>query len=116
MYGIASLGAAIGQEDRVRSARGITITLLVLVEVSAAVLVLHTILEGIVGRHGLFLVALGLRVSVASRMCLVRCRMVGGMVIGDGRGEGGCGKEEGGRDDGGLEEGIAKHCFSSTKA
>ena len=66
MYGIASLGAAIGQEDRVRSARGITVTLLVLVEVGAAVLVVHSVLKGIVRRRRLGLLVVGLGVAVAA--------------------------------------------------
>ena len=110
-----SLGAAIGQENSVRSTRSITIALLVLAKVGAAVLVMHTILKGVVGRHGLFLV-LGLRMSVACRMCLMRCRVVWGMVIGEGRGKGGSNKEESSGDDRCLEKGAVKHYFCTTKA
>ena len=59
------LGAAVGQDNGVGSARGVTVALLILVEVSAAVLVVHTIFKGILCWHGLLLV-LGLGVSVAS--------------------------------------------------
>ena len=65
MYGMSSLGAAIWQENSVRPARGITVSLLVLAKVGAAVLVVHTIFKGILCWHGLLLV-LGLGVSVAS--------------------------------------------------
>ena len=116
MYGMSSLGAAIWQENSVRSARGITVSLLVLAKVGAAVLVMHAILKGIVGRHGFLLVALGLRLSVASGMCLVRCRVVWGMVIREGRGQGDSSKEESGSDDRGLKEGTTKHWFSTSKS
>ena len=63
---MSSLGAAIGQENSVRSARGITISLLVLAEVGAAVLIVHAVLEGIVCRRRLGLLVVGLGVSVAA--------------------------------------------------
>ena len=64
-----SLGASVRKEDGVGSAGGVTITLLVLAKVGAAVLVVHTVLEGILGRHGLrLLVAMGLGVAVTSGM------------------------------------------------
>ena len=93
------LGAAVGQENSVGSTCGITIALLILAEVGAAVLVVHTIFKGVVCWHGLLLV-LGLRVSVATGVTsLMRGGVVWGAVIGEGRGEGGSGEEEGGSDD-----------------
>ena len=62
---MVSLGAAVGQENSVGAACGITVALLVLTKVGAAVLVMHSILEGVVCWHGLLLVV-GLGLSIAT--------------------------------------------------
>ena len=67
--GMASLSAAIGQENSVGSAGGITVALLVLAKVGAAVLIVHTVLKGILCRHGLrLIVAMRLGVAITSRV------------------------------------------------
>ena len=63
---MASLCAAIGQEDGVGATGGISVTLLVLAEVGTAVLIVHAVLEGIVRLRGLGLLVVGLGVSVAA--------------------------------------------------
>ena len=63
---MASLCAAVGQLDGVGTARGITVALLILAKVGAAVLVVHAVLEGIVRRRRLRLLVVGLGVSVAA--------------------------------------------------
>ena len=66
---MASLSAAIGQEDSVGSAGGVTIALLILAEVGAAVLIMHTVLKSILCRHGLrLIVAMRLGVAITSRV------------------------------------------------
>ena len=63
---MASLCAAVGQEDSVGAAGGIAVALLVLAKVGATVLVVHTVLEGVVRLRGLGLLVVGLGVSVAA--------------------------------------------------
>ena len=66
---MVSLGAAVRKEDGVGSAGGVTITLLVLAKVGAAVLIVHTVLKGILCRHGLrLIVAMRLGVAITSRV------------------------------------------------
>ena len=62
---MASLCAAVGQEDGVGAAGGVAVTLLILAKVGAAVLVVHTILKGVVRLCGLRLLVVGLGVSIA---------------------------------------------------
>ena len=62
---MASLCAAVGQEDGVGAAGGVAVTLLVLAKVGATVLVVHAVLEGVVRLRGLGLLVVGLGVAVA---------------------------------------------------
>ena len=62
---MASLCAAVGQEDGVGAAGGVAVTLLVLAKVGATVLVVHAVLEGVVCLCGLGLLVVGLGVAVA---------------------------------------------------
>ena len=64
---MASLCAAVGQEDGVGAAGGVAVTLLVLAKVGATVLVVHAVLEGVVRLRGLGLLVVGLGVAVAGR-------------------------------------------------